>query len=399
MSLYFLTFLLLAAGVLLVWFRFPHEEKIYQGCWMAMAACLCFRFGQGTDYITYHALYETIPAVMDLSKGYICGFYPEIGWRVLSAAFKVFHAPFWIFTMTLGLFEMLLLHRYLGRYGRSKTMGLFMLYPVLFITYMVSGLRQGLAICVFLGILVPFYVEKQWVRYILGALAASAFHRVGYVWLLLPIVSYLPVWMMAGAVGLSFACGLVLQVHAVEKWFTELVPAYHLKQFLLEGTVSYFALSERLLSFCVLCVLYFWYQKKYTVIEKQTENLFKAYMCGTCFYLLLCGSSYYASRYCVIFKVLEGAVLLSMIQWDQWIPRLAAVFFFGLTLLMGCKNLDAMIREGIWYDSSVVNIWNFPYVSVFDRDKIMDYIPYDEILWEIYGYNIEDQKLWMIEEK
>lgn len=398
MSLYFLTFLLLAAGVLLAWFRPRYEERIYWICWILASTCLCFRFGQGTDYVTYHALYETIPAAVDLSKGYVCGFYPEIGWRIVSAVFKAMHAPFWVFTMVLGLSEMLLVHRYLRKYVQNRTMGLFMLYPVLFITYMVSGIRQGLSICIFLGILVPFYTERRWGRYVAGVLLASTFHRVGYAWLVLPVASYLPVGVMAGFAGLSLLCGLVLQAGAVEQWLAGLVPVYHLQQFLLEGSVSWFALAERTLSFLILYALYVWYKREHAIVEKQTEDLLKAYMCGTCFYLLLCGSSYYASRYCAIFKVLEGAVLLSLIQWEKWIPKLAAVFFFGLTLLMGCKNLNAMIREGYWYDTAVVNIWNFPYISVFDRDEIKEYLPYEKLLWEIYGYNIEDQKLWMIEE-
>ena len=62
-----------------------------------------------------------------------------------------------------------------------------MLYPVLFVTYMVSGLRQGLAICVFLGVALPFYMERKWVRYVLAALVAASFHKVGYVWLTIEV--------------------------------------------------------------------------------------------------------------------------------------------------------------------------------------------------------------------
>lgn len=398
MSLYFLTFLLLAAGTLLAWFRPQYEEKTYWVCWGAMTACLAFRFGQGTDYITYHAIYETIPVAVDLSQGYIFGFYPEIGWRALSAAFKIVHAPFWVFTMVLGVAEMLLIHRYLHKCVPKKTAGLFLLYPVLFVTYMVSGLRQGLAICIFLGLAVPFYLKKQWGRYVLAVLLASSFHRVGYVWLLLIAAYYLPVRVMAGLAGLSVAGGIILQIGAVEQLLIRFLPVYHLKQFLLEGQISYFAVGERMLSFLAVCVLYRVYQKENEEPEQKTRLLFKVYICSICFYMLLCGNSYYASRYCAIFKVVEGAVLLALIQKEKRIPRLTAAFFLGLTLLMGYKNLNAMIREGFWYDTSVVKVWNFPYVSVFNQDKIRDYIPYEEKLIEIYGYNIEDQKLWMIEE-
>ncbi len=397
MSLYLLTFLLAAAGTLFTWFKPLQEEKIYRACWVIMTLCLCLRFGQGTDYVTYHALYETIPPVIDLSQGYICGFHPEIGWRILSAVFKIFGAPFWVFTMGLGLVEMLLLHRYLSRYFKRKTMGLFMLYPVLYLTYMISGLRQGLAICVFLGLALPFYMERKWVRYVLAVLIASSFHKVGYVWLILPVVSYIPAHVMAVLAGLSVAGGAVLQMKAVKYFIVNLMGTYHMWELLFHGNTSSFAIGERLISFLVLCSLYFYYNRKYGRVEKKTELLFNAYTCGVCFYMLLCVSSYYASRYCVIFKVLEGALLLALLKEEERFSKLAATFFFFLTLLMGCKNLNAMIREGIWYDTSVVNMWNFPYVSVFHPDRIQDYIPYEEKLKDVYDYNIEDQKLWMIE--
>lgn len=397
MSFYFLTFLLLAAGTLITWFKPQAEEKVYWVCWAVMTACLCFRFGQGTDYVTMHALYNTIPAAVDLSQGYICGFYPEIGWRIISAAFKVFGAPFWVFTMVLGFVEMLMLHRFLKKYVPMKAAGLFMLYPVLFITYMVSGLRQGLAICFFLGVLVPFYLEKKWVRYVLGVFIAASFHRVGYAWLVLPIVYYLPMRVMTGLTGLSVLGGLILQVGVVEQFLAKLIPVYHIQQFLLEGEVSFFAAGERLISFVVICFLFFWYKKNEEIVDGKVELFIKAYMCGICFYMLLCGSSYYASRYCIIFKVLECVIVLILIWKKTHVANAVAVFFFCMTFLMGCKNLNAMIREGFWYDLNVVNIWNFPYVSIFNQDDILNYIPYEDKLEEIYGYNIGDQKLWMIE--
>ena len=67
MSIYLLVFLLLAAGTLLEYFRPQIKTYAYWICWAAMTGCLCFRFGQGTDYVTYQGLYETIPAAIDLS--------------------------------------------------------------------------------------------------------------------------------------------------------------------------------------------------------------------------------------------------------------------------------------------------------------------------------------------
>lgn len=397
MNLYLVVFLILAAGAVWEWLRPQSGKYIYWCCWGLAAACLCLRFGQGTDYVTYHAIYETIPAHIDFAQGYICGFYPEIGWRLISALFKLFHAPFWTFTFVLGLADMLLLHRFLNKYVPLRTPGLFLSYPVLYIVYLVSGLRQGLAICFFLGIAVPFYMEKKWVRYTVSVLIAASFHRVGYAWLVLPAVYYLPLGVMLALLVFSIAGGLVLQIGAVEQWIVKLIPSYHIEQFLLNGEVSLFAVGERLVSATALLTLYFWKKKKYGM-EDRTQKLFlKAYLCGICFYMLLFGSSYYASRYCVIFKVLEYALIVILISGKDKAAKAGAVFFLSLTLLMGMKNLNAIVSEGYYYKEYGVTVWSYPYISIFDQKKINEYYDYEKGLWKIYQDNVGDQEVWRIE--
>lgn len=396
MNLYLIVFLLLAAGCLVEWKAPQYEEKLYMICWTIMTALLCLRFGQGTDYVTYHGIYETIPAVIDISQGYICGFYPEIGWRLLTALFKLFHVPFWGFTMTLGLVEMLLLHRFLKKYVSMKVTGLFLSFPVLFFVYMASGLRQGLAICVFLGIALPFYLEKKWIPYVISVLVAASFHRVGYAWLVLIIVGYLPLQVMLAFAGLAIAGGLILQVGPVQQFIVNILPVYHVKQFLLEGNVSLFAVGERFVSFIVLLLLYFRRLRLDGSIESSKVQVMKAYTCGICFYMLLFGNAYYASRYGVIFKVLECVLVVYLIEKSDRVMKAAAIFFFSLTLVMGLKNLNAAVREG-GYSGIGVNVLSYPYVSVFNQDKIDEYYDYAKRLNEVYECNIEDQKLWMIE--
>ena len=115
MNLYLIVLLLLAAGAVLEWFKPKYQQKIFTVCWCVTTAVVALRFGQGTDYATYEGIYRTIPAVIDLSKGYICGFYPEMGWRLFCAFFKLFQAPFWTVTMAAAVIEMLLLGRFLKK--------------------------------------------------------------------------------------------------------------------------------------------------------------------------------------------------------------------------------------------------------------------------------------------
>ncbi|MCD8241302.1 MAG: hypothetical protein LUD73_02570, partial [Lachnospiraceae bacterium] len=69
MNFYLLVFLLLAAGAVLERFRPQYKNYIYGACWALMTALLCLRYGQGTDYITYEAIYNSIPLALDFSKG------------------------------------------------------------------------------------------------------------------------------------------------------------------------------------------------------------------------------------------------------------------------------------------------------------------------------------------
>ncbi|RGD94644.1 EpsG family protein [Clostridiales bacterium AM23-16LB] len=417
MNLYLIVLLLLAAGAVLEWFLPKYQQKIFTVCWCVTTAVVALRFGQGTDYATYEGIYRTIPTVIDLSKGYICGFYPEMGWRLFCAFFKLFQAPFWTVTMAAAVIEMLLFGRFLKKYVPYQTTGLFLSYPVLIFVYMVSGLRQAMAICIFLGLALPFYLEKKWIQYVISVLLAASFHKVGYGWLVLVIAYYIPVWGMVALTGAATAVGLIIQIPVVTKFILQLIPSYHMWRFLWDGTMSLFAVGERVVSFAVLLIFYVWFVRQREDVPRQIQLLFKVYSCGVCFYMLMCCNSYYASRYAAIFKVVECAVMAGLvaccrssedmmvtekphigtdIPFRKYVGTGVMAFFLCLTLVMGVKNLHAAVSEG-GYDKLGVNLFTYPYVSVLNQQKINDYYDYQEKTDRMYEYNLEDQQLWMLE--
>ena len=340
-----------------------------------------------------------------------------MGWRLFCAFFKLFQAPFWTVTMAAAVIEMLLLGRFLKKYVPYQTTGLFLSYPVLIFVYMVSGLRQAMAICIFLGLVLPFYLEKKWIQYVIGVLIAASFHKVGYGWLVLVIAYYIPVWGMVTLAGVAMAGGLFIQIPAVTKLILQLIPSYHMWRFLWDGTMSLFAIGERVVSFAVLLIFYGWFTRQREEVPRQIQLLFKVYSCGVCFYMLMCCNSYYASRYAAIFKVVECAVVTGFvaccrssedmmvtekthigtgIPFRKYVGTGVMAFFLCLTLVMGIKNLHAAVSEG-GYDKLGVNLFTYPYVSVLNQQKINDYYDYQEKTDRMYEYNLEDQQLWMLE--
>ncbi len=408
MNLYLILLLLLAAGAVLEWFLPEYQQKIFAVCWCVTTAVIALRFGQGTDYATYEGIYRTIPTVINLSKGYICGFYPEIGWRLFCAFFKLFQAPFWVVTMAAAVIEMVLLGCFLKKYVPYQTAGLFLSYPVLIFVYMVSGLRQAMAICIFLGLVLPFYLEKKWIRYVIGVLIAASFHKVGYGWLVLVIAYYIPVWGMVALSGAATVGGLFIQIPAVEQLILRILPSYHMSRFLTAGSISWFAVGERVMSFAVLLSFYIWLCRQKKEIPEQVELLLKAYICGVCFYMLMSGNSYYASRYAAIFKVVECAVVTGFLACCRvedpvvvdkklkYAGTGGAAFFLCLTLVMGVKNLNAAVSEG-GYNRTGANLFTYPYISVFNQQSVNKYYDYQEKTDMMYEYNLEDQQLWLLE--
>ena len=228
-----------------------------------------------------------------------------------------------------------------------------MLYPVLYLVYMVSGLRQGLAVCLFLGIALPFLMERKWVAYVVTILITFSFHRVALAWLVLIPAAYLSVSAMMVLTGLSAVGGLLLQIGPVERLLADLIPVYHVQKLLLEGEVSWFAVGERLAAAAVLTILYLWTRKHVDKIRPETEVLWKTYLCGVCAYLLLCSSSYYASRYGAIFKVVECALVVDLAMGQEKIQKAVAIFFFCLTCLHMNRKTSPMLVQAeepeYWY--------------------------------------------------
>ncbi len=141
---------------------------------------------------------------------------------------------------------------------------------------MVSGLRQAMAICIFLGLVLPFYLEKKWIQYVIGVLIAASFHKVGYGWLVLVIAYYIPVWGMVALTGVAMVVGLIIQIPVVEQLILGILPSYHMTQFLTEGSMSLFAVGERVVSFAVLLMLYIWLCRQKEEIPKWVQQLFKS---------------------------------------------------------------------------------------------------------------------------
>ncbi len=346
----------------------------YRLAFTAMTIFLCFRAGQGTDYPAYEWIYRLVPDTFSFThEVYFSGTASaEYGWWILCNAAKSLGLSVHVFISLLGLFEMVLVNRFVGIFGngRYKLLTLVIAFHTFYFTFMYSTLRQALCLSIFLGIMLPDFSKKRYLRYIATALILTVFiHRSSFILILLLVADLfkrkhfkvlLPASLVVG-LGLNFAGGSLLRPLFVLVGKTS---------YLSHMGISYFAVLERLVMLAVVIYLYDFYIRDNH--DKETKVLVKYYCLGVCFYLAFMAFPLVASRMGIFFKIVEILLIPRMIvsvgrPQQRMILSLIVVIATGMFL----KNIGSALNEGDYLDS--VNVYNYPYVTVFNAEDIYNY--------------------------
>lgn len=369
MSVYHIVFLLLAAGAVYEW-RIGHTPVwLYCGLLLGLTLFLCLRYGQGSDYFSYGHIYRELPPNLwtALRSGNI---HSEPGWKALCVLCRGVGMPYPLFVALLGLLQMALLTRFLGRYCRRKVLALLLCWHTLYLTYFFSILRQGLALAMLLGLLLPWLERKRFGRYFLGCAACALLHSSALILVLLPLLQLIP-WKLEQLLiltGLAWAAGLLLAGGAFRGLLTRVLPGAVVR-YLEEGQVSLFAAGERLVSYGAVYLCWHRYAEK---SDARMRLLMGIATVG----LLLYGGTLWAplvaSRTAYYCKAVEIGLLSTLLPRRGWQGR--AVFGFCLVLAAGmhAKNILSYIGQLPYYET--VNLLNYPYVAVLWKEKIQNYL-------------------------
>lgn len=362
MPLYHIVFLLLLFGVIIEYWQKKTPKWLFFLSFMAMGAMLCLRFGQGSDYTAYRLIYYTMPTSINgmMAYGYAKA---EIGWRIITMLFRRAGLPFDVFVFLHSLLEMYLLWRFLKRYCKNKMLALFVGYHTLYLTYMVSAMRQGLVILVFLGVLLPLLLEGKWIRYFLGVVLLMGIHSVALI-LFVPLVIMairLSVEKIIAFVAVGFSLGIILAIFDVGHLVTAIGMSYAG-----ESNVSMIALVERLASFVMVSYIYYLYTDGVAPSENDPYfKLFKLYSFGILIYGLLMWSPLISSRTIYMLKALEIPLIATCIDKCRKGKSLVILYCVLLCSVLYIKNIGSCISQMQYIDTSV---WNYPYYSIWDKE-------------------------------
>jgi hypothetical protein len=118
----------------------------------------------------------------------------------------------------------------------------------------------------------------------------------------------------------------------------------------------------------------------YKVYERNSiRDLFlKIYILGFLLYLIFMSSSLISSRINVFMRYFEIILLVDSLLYvfkDLHIKMLNLTYIVAIMTVLYVKNINSFIDQGPYYDN--VYFYNYPYVSVFNKRKIIEtrYIP------------------------
>lgn len=335
-------------------------------CFLLLAAMLVLRFGQGTDYFSYLDYYYRMSDTgIHVPVPDVHG---EIGYQFLTNVFRLLHLPFEAWVALLSVIQMACLLRFLRLYHIDCVLSLLLAVPTLYLTYFVSGLRQGVAMAVFLGILFPLLEKKNHLGFVAGTVLCMLFHGASVAFLAALVaqkirkISSLQIFtVVAWAAGLFLASPPVQSLIAASD-------SWAIRYYLQDADMNPAAAAERLL----FLVLVTWLYEKLRRLGKTGPVFLLAYRCylmAMALYGLLICNGTTASRMASMMRYVEIYLLAwALGQMTRFSRYLLTLVLVALQTFMLCKNIQTAIDQG-GYRSSVT-IRNFPYVSVFNEEEI-----------------------------
>tara|TARA_B100001105_G_scaffold101383_1_gene81296 strand:+ start:13479 stop:14540 length:1062 start_codon:yes stop_codon:yes gene_type:complete len=301
------------------------------------------RSDTGTDYPTYVAIWDNFPPLDQAHFGDLIGGFYEPLFSVVNALLKTFSSSQFLFFAFYACLTLIVLHVALQRIPRINLPYAYAYYFAVFLLpYTFNAMRQSIAMSIFL-LAVPAVVERRTRMVLLLSLVAGGFHfsgfliGVGYVFLRVCDRLGLKVWtvfLISAGVGVVMAAtGLLSRIFFLI--FPGTVEVY---ADLFEATSSVSNIVMRL----GLCVLMLVGADAGRGERRHINALLTVYFLGLLIYLALFQFNLLATRFNMLFRVLE-VVLFPLIA--ARLPMGRRLVFAGTTLALALATLLVTAAE------------------------------------------------------
>ncbi len=381
MTLYI--FALLYLSIITIYELFRPKSKWNKGLFIAGVVLLTFmvifRYGQGPDYWPYRTVYADAPWKRGFPLfWYTRNLHSEIGFRFVINCFTALGIPAFYFYAVWSLVSMGFVYLAIERVSPFRSLSLLLLYPTCYLTYLFSGVRQGLVLAVFLYWGIRFYHQQKWIQYILLVGILSCFHVSAAVLLLVIPMKRIAWKRLLVLPPIALAIGLLFCFTPFHVWVSHIFNGALGRLETLQ--ISWLGLAERSFMYLLIVGVMFFVGKD--AVTELTEDLFRIYTTGYCIALAGMLNAYYSQRLSVPMKAVE-ILLFAMLVVKCKKSILKKCLVLGLTAVcwvMACKNLGAYFDDLNAFQYRYVGIWEGP-------DEQMEQYMHDVERWAENTYN------------
>ncbi|MDR2657439.1 MAG: EpsG family protein [Oscillospiraceae bacterium] len=382
---------LIILGVLLAlsvyeWLRGPSKAPY----WIALGGLFAFfslRYGQGQDYLNYLSIYATVKPLNMLPNYFLYSFNKiEIGFFYLISFMRMCHVHFSVFVALLSGGSLLMIDRFIRKFSPLPVLSLTCFFAVYSLTYMESGLRQLIALCLMLGWALPDWLAEKRLRSALVFCVAATMHASALLALAVLLVFFHGEQRAAWDWKLKWVAlctGLVLIAMLIIN-FVNLTPIlqrfpepygsvliYYLRT---ARSFSLLALANRLIFLVIIGALTFRARDRLTARE---WFLVKFYAVGFLVYLTFMSVDLIASRTNVYFRIVEFALLPALLYRNRDLNLKIAPAFAAILAMLGfiyIKDVRAIMDFGQYFRT---NPTEYPYITILKPAELMEvrYIP------------------------
>ena len=376
--MYLIVFAVLFISTVITFLIKTSQKKIYLLFSLSNIRFLFFRYGQGTDYFGYEWIFERCNSINDVitNRTHVD---TEIGFQILCA---LFNGNFSVMIVFISLFEMCMLDRFIRKYSNNGVLSLLICYHTIYLTYFFSALRQGIAIAVFLGILLQLYEKKHIFTYVIITIITGTIHYASLVFLAVPFFANLKRRSIDILVVMSFFVGMISSTKVLNNALVSIPYVGVRLEPYIDGSIRWIALSERIIMFILITVAY---NEKIAIIEpkeyKYLRYMYNLYEFGLCVYFVFVEFPIISSRLCIMFKALEIALVPNLIYVIKKYRIIMITGIMLISIVMTFKTINANIEDGNY--KNFVNVFNYPYINIYNKNQIWEYKShsiYDDLL-------------------
>lgn len=376
LSLYLCVYIFVAVLSVVTIMKPKLDKKIYLITFGVMTLFLAIRFGQGTDYPGYMCIYETASIVFDPRFGffeYLRKIHSEVGWKCIMVLFQWIKADFWIVTLVIALVTMWCTYQGINRFClKYRTLALLLLYPTVYLTYYFSGMRQGLAMAFFWGVLLNKLLNKKYLQYVLGVILISTIHSASLCYLIIPVIVLVnrKIFIFGIIVSAAMSLGMLFDpVREIIKIIATTIGAS--SNYFMAYSISWLSLAERMLMLGLILIVVSQCKDNKELMER-VQPLLRIYVLGFLVYICLMTNTFVSSRLAIMFKMSEIVLIPMLLEGVQnKVRNYCFVVLVSISTIMTYKNINSYVDQKNYFEE--INGWNYPYVSIFNREDILKY--------------------------